>query len=184
MKNNSHMESKQQRLKRLESGPPTEAIDTLLNSIANFFNNEIVLTPDSHQTSLLFIGIHASILTISEALFGKSGKDGFKIFLEKFVDGDAEDTQFSKIAHVLHNWRNILAHQWIGSLGHEIEYDYQQTLGWQQTEIGLKINPKIYCERYMTAFSSSGRLWDYEDVLTPEELKKAKERIIEKYKKR
>lgn len=123
-------------------------------------------------------------MTISEALFGKSSEDGFKIFLEKFVDEDTEDTQFSRIAHVLHNWRNILAHQWIGLLGHEIEYDYQMTLGWQQTETGLKINPKIYCESYLAAFSSSGRLWDYENILSPEELEKAKERIIEKYKKR
>lgn len=184
MKNNSHLETKEQRLKRLESGPPTEAIGTLLNSIANFFNNEIAVAPEKHQTSLLFIGIHAAILTISEALFGKSGEDGFKIFLEKFVDGNTEDTKFSRIANVLHNWRNILAHQWIGSLGHEIEYDYQMTLGWLQTKNGFKINPIIYCDSYLQAFSRNGRVWNYEALLTETELEAAKARIVKKYKKR
>ena len=56
------METKEARLARFMSGPPEEAIETLLNSIANYFNNEIALTPDHHQTSLLFLGIFAILL--------------------------------------------------------------------------------------------------------------------------
>lgn len=184
MKNNAHMESKQKRLERLQSGPPIEAIETLLNSIANFFNNEISITPERYQTSLLFIGIHASALTISEVLFGKSGEDGFRLFLEKFVDGKTPDTKFSTIAHHLHNWRNVLAHQWIGTLGHETEYDYSTATGWKKTEGGIKINPKIYCEHYLSAFGVSGTIWQYVDMLSSVELEAAKQRILEKYKKR
>lgn len=184
MKNNSHMESKQKRLERLQSGPPIEAIETLLNSIANFFNNEISITPERYQTSLLFIGVHASSLTISEALFGKSGEEGFRLFLEKFVDGETQDTKFSLIAHHLHNWRNVLAHQWIGTLGHETEYDYSMSGGWDETEAGIKINPRIYCEHYLAAFGAGGAIWRYEEMLSSVELEAAKQRIIKKYKSR
>lgn len=118
MKNNAHMESKEKRIRRLKQGSPIEAIETLLNSIDNFFNNEIISTPNYHQTSLLFLGIHATALTISEALFGEKGENGYRIFLEKFVDGQTDNTKFSRIANILHDWRNILAHQWIGSMGH------------------------------------------------------------------
>jgi len=175
------MEPKARRLRRLRSGPPIEAIETLLNSINNFLNNEISLTIKHHQTSLLFLGIHAAALTISEALFGKSGKEGYRTFLEKFVDGQSKDRKFSKIAHVLHDWRNILAHQWISSRGHKIEYDYKISKGWRQNKDRVVINPKIYCECYLQAFSKDGKIWQYQSFLSPQELKKAKQRIIEKY---
>lgn len=181
MKNRAHIETKVQRLKRLKDGPPVEAIETLLNSIANFFNNEIQLTPDQYQTSLLFLGIHAVSLTISEAFYGKSGEEGYRLFLEAFVDGKAEDKKFSMISNTLHNWRNILAHQWIGSLGHSIEYDYKMTEGWKNDEDRLVINPRIYCESYLSAFSAGGRIWKYESIFTESELEKIKSRIIEKY---
>lgn len=185
MKNNAHIESKKQRLKRLKSNPPVEAIETLLNSIANFFNNEIIITPEKHQTSLLFIGIHAAALTISEALFGKKGVDGFRLFLEKFVDVDDDDNnRFSLIADSLHDWRNILAHQWIGSMGHEIQYDYEMKNGWEKTEFGIKVNPKIYCSSYLNAFSSIGRIWQYDEILNDDDLEKARQRIVKKYENR
>ena len=166
MKNRAHIETKEQRLARLKSNPLPEAIETLLNSIANFFNNEISLTPDRYQTSLLFLGIHASALTISEAFFGKSGEEGYRLFLETFVDGDVEDRKFSRISEILHGWRNILAHQWIGSLGHSIEYNYNMPEGWKNKQDRLVINPKIYCECYLSAFSGNGKLWRYERLFT------------------
>ena len=63
----------------------------------------------------MFLGIHASALTVMEALFDMSGRDAYKLFLEKFVDGNTPDTKFSDIAYSIHEWRNILAHQWLGS---------------------------------------------------------------------
>lgn len=184
MKNRAHMEPREKRLARLKGGIPIEAIETLLNSIDNFFNNEIALTPSNYQTSLLFLGIHASVLTISEALFGISGKEGYRMFLEKFVDGEKEDTRFSLIASTLHDWRNILAHQWLGTAGHKIEYDYKMNEGWKMDGEITVINPKIYCDYYLNAFSRSGKIWEYESILTKTDLEKAKQTIVSKYEKK
>lgn len=181
MKNRAHMESWEKRLTRLRGGSYIEAIETLLNSIANYFNNEISITPENYQTSLLFLGIHASILTLSEAFFGLSGKTGYRLFLEKFIDGYTEDTKFSLIASTLHDWRNVLAHQWLGSVGHRIEYDYKMNEGWKKDGEITVINPKIYCQHYLNAFSSSGKIWKYESILSEAELSKAKEIIVRKY---
>lgn len=175
------METRKKRLARFKKGAPVEAIETLLGSIANYFNNEISLAPDNYQTSLLFLGIHASVLTISEAFFGLAGERGYRMFLEKFIDGDTDDTKFSKIASLLHNWRNILAHQWLGSLGHRIEYDYKMSEGWKQVGEVTVINPKIYCQHYLNAFSSEGKVWQYKNILSDSELRKAKEIIVDKY---
>ncbi|MFA5870298.1 MAG: hypothetical protein WC842_00170 [Candidatus Paceibacterota bacterium] len=184
MENRAHnLEPLEKRIKRFQNGSPVEIIETLLNSIANFFNNEIRLTTedDHYQTSLMFLGIHAVALTISEGFFNKSGPEGYKLFLEKFVDGDTSDTRFSQVAESIHNWRNILAHQWLGIGGYDIGYDYTSALGWEKRDDTIFINPKIYCEHYLNAFSSNGRLWDYQDVFTKEELYQVKERLLGKF---
>ena len=107
-------ESRNHRLARLKSHP-VEAIETLLNSIANYFNNEIGITPAHYQTSLMFLGVHAATLTIGEVFFANNSmlKD-YKQFLETFVDGDTEDLKFSLIAEDIHNWRNILPRVLLG----------------------------------------------------------------------
>ena len=170
------------RLKRFQNGSPVEVIETLLNSIANFFNNEIRLTPDNRQTSLLFLGIHAASLTIGEAFFNQRTElENYKKFLETFVDGPTGDTRFSTIAESIHYWRNILAHQWLGSLGHKIGYDYEMTSGWEKRDDVVFINPKIYCEHYLNAFGSNGKLWDYQGIFTEIELETIKQRLIDKY---
>ena len=57
MENKAHGESREKRLERFKKNPPEEVIDTLLNSLNNYFNNEITLTTkaDNFQTSLLFL---------------------------------------------------------------------------------------------------------------------------------
>ena len=183
MKNRAHSESFNKRLKRFRDNSPVEIIGTLLNSIANCFNNEITLAveKDNYQTSLLFLGIHAVALTISEALFNRRGLSGYKFFLEKFVDGDTNDRKFSKIANSIHDWRNVLAHQWISQKGHKIGYNYGMNLGWKKENGVIFINPKIYCEQYLKAFKSDGRIWKYENFLSDSDLERAKNRMIEKY---
>lgn len=184
MKNRAHNEKFEDRLKRFQDGSPIEIIETLLNSIDNHFNNEIFKTieEDNYQTSLLFLGIHAVALTISEAFFNKTGEEGYRLFLEKFVDGDAEDKKFSKIADKIHNWRNILAHQWLARSGHEIGYDYKMSLGWEKRNRVIFINPKIYCNQYLSTFRGDNRkIWDYQDFLNNSELEDVKNRLIEKY---
>lgn len=179
-------ESKEHRLKRFKEGTPAEAIDTVLNSIANFFNNEIRLTPEYYQTSLMSLGNHAVALTIGEAFFGRGREeDIYRKFLEMFIDGKTEDMQFSRIAGYIHDWRNIIAHQWIGSLGHQIAYDYNMEFGWKKEEDGvIFINPKKYCEACLGAFSAGGKIWDYKKLFSEEELEQIKQRIIEKYERR
>lgn len=182
MKNNAHKnESKEARLKRLQDGPYVEAIETLLNSIDNFFNNEIRITVDNYQTSLLFMGIHAAALTISEVFFNKKGLSGYKLFLETFVDGNEENKKFSTIADIIHDWRNILAHQWIGSMGHEIGYDCEMQLGWEKRDDITFINPRIYQEQYLAAFQAGGKIWGYDRIFTEDQLEQIKQRIIAKY---
>ena len=114
MQNNAHMEPLDKRMERFQNGHPIEIIETLLNSIDNHFNNEIRIIAENgnYQTTLLFLGIHAVALTIAEGLFDKRGPDAYKLFLEKFVDGESPDTKFSDIADIIHEWRNIIAHQW------------------------------------------------------------------------
>lgn len=177
-------ESKEARLKRFQNGSPVEVIETLLNSIDNHFNNEIALTVENnnYQTSLLFLGIHAVTLTIGEAFFNQgSDLKNYKKFLEIFVDGTTDDTCFSIVAESIHFWRNILAHQWLGSLGHRIGYDYEMKHGWEKRDDVLFINPKIYCKHYLNAFRDNGKLWDYQDMFTEIELETIKQRLIDKY---
>lgn len=175
------MESRDERLKRFQEGEPAEAIETLLNSIDNYFNNEISIAPQNYQTSLLFIGIHAVALTISESFFNVTGMKGYRMFLETFVDGESKDLRFSVIAQSLHNWRNVLAHQWIGSIGHHIEYSYVSELGWQNAGEKLIINPRIYYHQYIAGFAPDGRIWKYSRILNEEQLMGVKSRIIDKF---
>ena len=183
MQNSAHTETKEKRLKRFQDGSPIEILETVTNSIHNYFNNEIALTikNENYQTSLLFLGIHAVALTISEGFFNKKGLEGYKLFLEKFVDGKTSDTKFSLIAQSIHDWRNILAHQWIGSIGHSIGYDYSMSNGFEIRDDVIFINPRIYCEHYLKSFGVGGRIYEYDTYLTPEEMEKAKIRLIDKY---
>lgn len=183
MQNNTHIEDQAKRLQRFQNNPPSEVIDTLTSSIANYFNNEIRITTEggNYQSSLLFLGVHSVALTISEGLFNKTGPDGYKLFLEHFVDGNTPDTKFSTIAQEIHDWRNVLAHQWIGSIGHNIGYDYIMTEGWKKDGQITFINPKIYCYHYMKAFGAGGAIYNYATLLTIQELEESKQRLITKY---
>ncbi len=183
--NNAHLgESVDERLKRFQNGSPIESIETLLNSLDNYFNNEIRATISSSQypqTSLLFLGIHAAILTISEAFWNDKGLTGYKLFLEKYIDSGQGSEKFSLIAQELHDWRNIVAHQWLSSKGHSISYAYGPDWGWKKEDGILHINPKIYCEQYLSVFKASGKIWNYSKDFAPEELEAIKARIIEKF---
>lgn len=186
MENNAYkMESREARTKRLDSSPPQESIGTLLNSIANFFNNEIRETiRDCYepQTGLMFLDVHAAILTISEAFWDLRPLEGYKKFLETFVDDTDQGMKFSIIADRIHEWRNLLAHQWLGAAGHNIIYDYTISEGWKMiSDRSLSINPGIYCKSYLNAFAPGGRIWDYEAHFNEEDLKAIKGRIVGKY---
>lgn len=185
MKNNAHLgESQEKRLKRFQDNPPVEAIETLLNSIDNYFNNEIRATVKDEQypqTSLMFLGIHAAILTISEAFFDDKSSAGYKLFLECFVDGKGQANKFSLIADEIHAWRNIVAHQWLSTKGHSLSYAYGLDVGWKKEDDVLHINPRIYCEQYLAAFKAGGKIWRYSELFSASELDAVKQRIIAKF---
>lgn len=177
------MEPLGKRKKRFQDGHPIEIIETLLNSIDNHFNNEIRRTTENgnYQTTLLFLGIHAVALTIAEGLFDKRGPEGYKLFLEKFVDGESPDTKFSEIAEVIHEWRNIIAHQWLGTGGYNIGYDYASDKGWEKKDQIIFINPKIYGDYYLKAFVAGGKIWGYSKILTEDQMQAAKDRLVRKF---
>src|SRR5258706_1579470 len=107
---NKMIEDKAKRLARFQNGSPIEIIETLLNSIANFYNREIDQAANLRLWLLVVLGIHSVALTISEGIFDKKGLTGFTFFLENFIDEDKEGFKFSDIAHQIHNYRNVVSH--------------------------------------------------------------------------
>lgn len=186
MENNTHLgEKKEKRLERFQ-GADIEFIETLINSIANYFNNEIRTTLDSSenpQTSLMILGVHSVALTVAFGFFNNDKEKGYKLFLENFVDGDTSDTRFSNIASKIHNWRNVIAHRWLSPAGFHFGYNFEMEEGWKKKGGVMFINPKIYLQYYLKAFGPKGKIYRYTNILdTSQKLKEAKERFLTQYK--
>lgn len=186
MQNNAHLgETREQRLKRFSENHPYEVVATITNSIANHLLNELSTVfdnPGNPQTSLMFLGTHSIALTIAHGFFNKGGEQGYKLFLEHFIDGDTPDTKFSTVAERIHEWRNVLAHRWINVAGHSLSYDFNMPEGWKIDGEFLLINPRIYLDHFLEAFGSGGRIYEYDKVLTTEDAwETAKQRFISKY---
>ncbi|OGE81849.1 MAG: hypothetical protein A3E98_03105 [Candidatus Doudnabacteria bacterium RIFCSPHIGHO2_12_FULL_48_11] len=179
MKNRAHRET-EYIISEVLNGPPMFSISLLIYSIDKFFNNELSITAENKQTGLLFMGIHAAALTISEALWGLHGQVGYQMFLEKFLDEEQPDREFSKIAKPIHDWRNILAHQFLSSSGHNFDYDYHMEKGYKINNKDLIINPSIYLSCYLRAFKDN-RIMNYASKLNKKEQEKIKQRILGKY---
>lgn len=186
MKNNAHLgETKEQRLKRFTENHPYEVVATITNSMANNFLNELRTVfdnPNNYQTSLMFLGTHSISLTIAYGFFDKHGEEGYKLFLERFIDGNTPDTKFSTVASRIHEWRNVIAHRWINVAGHSFSYDFDMPEGWKIEGEFLLVNPRIYLGQFLKAFGAGGSIYKYDDILTTEELwEEAKQRFISKY---
>jgi hypothetical protein len=188
MKNNAYLgESREKRLKRFQNNHPTEIIDTLLNSMASYFINELRTVfnnpnPANYQTSLMILGTHSIALTIAYGLFNKGGEMGYKLFLEHFIDGDSSDKKFSTVASEIHEWRNVIAHRWLNFAGHNFSYEFDMLEGWKKEDDFLLINPRIYLEQYLKTFGPNGKIYGYKKVLTTDEmLEAAKQRFISQY---
>jgi hypothetical protein len=175
------MEGQADRLRRFQDGPPGEVISTLLNSIDNFFNNEIARAAEANCWSLMVMGVHAVALTISFGFFGLNGEAAYGRFLREYVDGTEPGADFSSIGNELHTWRNVLAHQWLGTAGHAIGFDPSIAVGWERRSGILVVNPDRYHQAYQNAFRTSSPLWKPEKLLTPAEIQAAKDRLIDKY---
>lgn len=173
------MESKDERLRRFQDGSPVEIIETLLNSINNFFNAEIQSAREHRAWDLALLGIHSVALTISEGLFAQRGPAGYRTFLERFVDRESQG--FSAVAEEIHAWRNVVAHQWLSQRGHDFAFDTTLATGWERRGTTLHFNPRVYADAYLDAFAAGGKIWDWHELLTDEDAEAAKRRMIEKF---
>ena len=180
--NRAHRDTKEV-IEHFMRGNPEGAVTLLIGSIDKYLNNEIEITIDQDppQTSLLFMGVHAAALTISEVLFRKKGKEGYKQFLKEFIDGKPKHHKFSTITSELHIWRNTLVHGWLSKHGINIEYEYDMPKGFEKRRHDLYINPRVYLELYLQAFQNSGRIWEYIKNMSGEDLNKAQKIIIQKF---
>lgn len=176
-RNRAHNDTEEIIFKAL-NGPPMFAIMLLTIATDRFFNNELSLTAKNKQTGLLFLGIHASALTFSEALWGLGGITGYKKFLVTFMD--TREAKFSLVAEEIHNWRNVLAHQFISKSGHNIDYDYDMKSGHVRKKGDLIINPEIYLRNYLDVFNEY-KILSFFKNLSKEEQQEIKERIVKKY---
>lgn len=164
------MEPFNKRLIRFIDNSPGEIVFTLVNSIQNIFIREITKAKEDGLVFITFLGTHAVMLTISEKMFGKTGIGGVKFFLKEFVDGDTDDLKFSEIADDIHLLRNSTAHEWLTSHGYQLGIDSKIPEGWRKEGDIIVINPNIYFEQFLNAFSVEGRIRDCWDKL-PDEVK-------------
>ena len=182
-------ETFQQRLQRFKNNSPIEFIETILNSIHNFYIPELQMAANNKQSNLLILGLHSIIETISENVFLKKGAEGFKFYLENFVDIDEAGGRFSEIADELNDWRNIVAHQYISKLGHSFGYDYTISNGYQVENGVIILNPKIFFDQFQSAFLANGgrtkiKIWDYEKNIASDKMEEAKTKFLAKFENR
>lgn len=182
-------ETFQQRLQRFKNNSPIEFIETILNSIHNFYIPELQVASNNKQSNLLILGLHSIIETISENVFLKKGVEGFKFYLENFVDIGKDGGRFSEIADELNDWRNIVAHQYISKLGHSFGYDYAISVGYQIENGTIVLNPKIFFEQFQSAFlvndgGNKRKIWDYEKIIISDKMEEAKMKFLAKFENR
>lgn len=153
------MENPQKRLDRFKNNHPIESTDTLLNSLNNYFIPEIKLALKNKQYSLIVLGTHSIALTISESFWKLRGPDGYKKFLEEFINDNKNN--FLEIADDIHNMRNNIAHQWLAKSNYFFGFNEIMDYGWKKENNIIYFNPKIYCKEYLKAFDRGGKIWQY-----------------------
>lgn len=169
------METFEARLTRFLDNEWIELPATLLNSLHNVFVNEIQEAGKRRLEHLVFLGTHAIMQTVSESVFDRTGFDGTRFYLQRFVDGPTADKKFSEIADVLHELRNVTAHRWLSSMAHSLDLDYTMSEGWVRRANVLAINPDVYLECFSEGFRRGGPIWQYRSFW-PED-----ERLVRKY---
>jgi hypothetical protein len=162
------MEELNSRLGRFLRHHPDELFGTILDSINNFFIPELRNAGELRLETLVFLGTHSVMQTVSEKIFGRSGETATEFYLKNFVDHPSiQDRQFSLVASDVHSIRNIKAHLWMSSRLHDVVIDYQQPEGWRRLQRTLSLNPAVYLEQFFDGFN--GRIWNWEQ-LAPQEL--------------
>lgn len=172
------IQSFENRLKRFVYSEPDIFILTLTNSLDNFFLPELKKAKELQLTQLFFLGAHAIMQTVCEAIYGKTRLMATRFFLKNFVDGNTPDKQFSLIADELHRMRNVTAHQWLSKQGHKIFIDFNMREGWKRERGMLLINPNIFADQFFLAFSARSQYWTLWEQVPPQELALRKYKYI------
>jgi len=178
------MKSHKDRYEDFKRGSPDVAISWLLDSMYNkFINTELRLAAECPLHYLLLMGIHGCILTINKYIFIKNGKNGFKWYLENFVDGD--NAMFSKYYKEIYYRRNDLAHQWLSKTGHNFGFDHTIREGVRNENGDIIINTKKYFEFFTSSFEkgneTKNNIHDYIDSLSAAKKGKSKKIILDSY---
>jgi hypothetical protein len=172
------IEPQDKRIQRLEDGTPLEIIETLLNSIHNYYNRQIDIAVKAGAWDLAFIGIHSVAVTVGTGLFTNSSLTAFTRFLKEFVDTDEQGYNFSEIAEELHSWRQVLVHRWLSTRGYEFGFDMEQQVGWRRVDGVVLVNPVLLHKSFNQAFMASGKIWQWQNILSDNEQQDAKMRLL------
>ncbi|BBO69003.1 hypothetical protein DSCA_29330 [Desulfosarcina alkanivorans] len=164
------METFEKRLKRFTFGNPREPFLNLVNTIANFVRPELKKTVENGQVYLFFLGSHAIIQNIAKNIFDKTGIGGTSCYLKNFVDGLSFDTKFSEISKNIHYMRNIVAHHILSHSMHNIILDEELECGWKQNNNDIRVNWHVYARHFLDAFNRGGKIYDWDQLLSPNEL--------------
>lgn len=127
-------------------------------------NGELNKALQSGLYQCVSLSTHSIIQTIAQNLFGLSGLDGTRFYLENFVDEGSGDRKFSTIAEDIHEMRNAIAHLGYSSLLHEIEIDNEIAEGWLRDGDVTKINLTIYCHLFDEAFRQGLHIRTYKTL--------------------
>jgi hypothetical protein len=127
-------------------------------------NGEVNKALQSGLYQCVILSTHSIIQTIAQNLFGLSGLDGTRFYLENFVDEGSGDRKFSTIAEEIHEMRNAIAHLGYSSLLHEIGIDNEIAEGWRRDEDVIKINLAIYCQLFDEAFRQGRHIKTYKKL--------------------
>ncbi len=175
------MELFEDRLRRFVTGNVCEIPSYLLSAIASFVLPEIRTAKDNKLDYIIFLSTHAVIQTVGEKIYGKKGESCTKFYLENFVDQLANDRKFSLISREIHEMRNVLAHQLVSGETHKIAFNYTISEGWKRDSDLLHINPEIYAEEFIGAFETGGRIWNYDRLISADELRLKKYYFLKDY---
>jgi hypothetical protein len=135
-----------QRLKRYVDQPPTDTLGWMAMMLQNYHAVELRHARENRLYHCVYLLAHSIIQTVSETMFGLTGLQGTKFFLERFADGATADRKFSMIASEIHDVRNIIAHRGYSKMQHDVQYFSDDiSEGWKREPDGsLEINPALY----------------------------------------
>lgn len=169
------METFDQRLRRYTVGEDLDIFGWLTVYLQNSYMSELWAASERGLYHCVYLISHAVMQMIAEKMFGMTGRDATRFYLENFVDGTEADRRFSLISDDIHGLRNIMAHQGYSGLQHRVEYFVDDMPeGWRRDGNTILINPRIYAGQFEGAFSRGAHVQMYSRL--PDE-----ERTLRKY---